>query len=198
MKEQGKCFPKACTAPLLPSHIPGQEGKRVGGSHTTFLLYVFFVYIYRYISTYTCTFICVLEVSLSVCLPQKKVLSFTSKSQVLWAKTREYPVTGVSFQNDAAGRVKTPQVRRQRKAGNFALRFKRILTYLLVNQLGYMRMAFFPSKSNTITTISKVRADNGHAPRYLREAALICQIFVNLPLPEGGGHAPRHSSLSQG
>lgn len=146
MKEQGKCFPKACTAPLLPSHIPGQEGKRVGGSHTTFLLYVFFVYIYRYISTYTCTFICVLEVSLSVCLPQKKVLSFTSKSQVLWAKTGEYPVTGVSFQNDAAGRVKTPQVRRQRKAGNFALRFKRILTYLLVNQLGYMRMAFFPLK----------------------------------------------------
>jgi len=47
-------------------------------------------------------------------------------------------------------------------------------------------MLFFPSKSNTITTISKVRADNGHAPRYLREAALICQIFVTPPCPRVG------------
>lgn len=71
------------------------------------------------------------------------------------------------------------------------------LIYLSINY-DIWEWHFSPSKSNTITTISKVRADNGHAPRYLREAALICQIFVNLPLPEGGGHAPRHSSLSQG
>lgn len=92
-REQWKCFPGA--APLLPYHVPDWQGKREGDNHITFLLFVY-LYIYTHINAhiYMYMWVRVLEVSLCVLSPQKKVLSFISKTQILWAKALEYPLTG--------------------------------------------------------------------------------------------------------